>query len=96
MWRPASGARSGATDFLKQHRTDAAIYVLSPRIRRFWLRRERKSELSIAEGVIVSGLETGALRFFRECGDRTGVGTTVVGVDGRGSLMRKWGGFVLA
>ena len=78
--------------------TDAAIYVLSPRMQEILASAAKEVGVEYRRGVTVSGLETGVpatLLFENGGATERASARLVVGADGRGSLMRKWGGFVV-
>jgi 2-polyprenyl-6-methoxyphenol hydroxylase-like FAD-dependent oxidoreductase len=69
-----------------------------PRMQEILASAAQDAGVEYRKGVTVSGLETGAPAtvLFENGGARERVSARlVVGADGRGSLMRKWGGFVV-
>src|SRR5215469_4467727 len=89
----------GRRDFLKSTPQRMPQFMFyHPRMQEILASAAQDAGVEYRTGITVSGLETGALAtvLFENGGATERVSARlVVGADGRGSLMRKWGGFVV-
>jgi menaquinone-9 beta-reductase len=89
----------GRRDFLKTTPQQMPQFMFyHPRMQEILASAAKEVGVEYRRGVTVSGLETGgpATLLFENGGATERVSARlVVGADGRGSLMRKWGGFVV-